>query len=188
MYSLMDPGAIQKAILEKLIRVEEQNEQIIERQNRILHHLESSTSAPHLNNSSSVFRCVAADFPVTLPLHSDLEIDSLEQYLSNETKLFQLSAYLKSLGGKNAIGKTNTALKHLISNEFATQYSFFGKRGQKRAFANLHLKEALVRAVKSTGQFTEQEIQNAIKTWLKHAPQRFARDQKNNGKNSIQTE
>lgn len=52
-------------------------------------------------------------------------------------------SYLKSLGGRNAQDKTSRILKHLISDNVASQFNFFGKRSNKRPFSSLRLQSCI---------------------------------------------
>lgn len=45
---------------------------------------------------------------------------------------------MAKIGGENVVIRTNRILKRMITDELATEYSFFGKR-QKKHFASLNL-------------------------------------------------
>lgn len=51
---------------------------------------------------------------------------------------------LSSLGGRDIPSKTNRILKYLLTDSLAKNYNFYGKRSQKIAFCNLHLRDAIV--------------------------------------------
>lgn len=103
-----------------------------------------------------------------------------------------------ALGGSDVTNSTNRMMKHILSDDVACGFSFRGKRNQKRAFSELNLKTAVISkflsrfyilqimylhacflwfsgAIKSSNKVTEKEIEDIIKVWLKHAPQRRAR-------------
>ncbi|KAI4465085.1 hypothetical protein MML48_3g00017571 [Holotrichia oblita] len=83
------------------------------------------------------------------------------------------SSYLSSLGGRDTTALTNNILKRCLTNQLACNYSFRGK-GAKKAFANLHLNRVVISAVKSKNpQCLERDIEDHIKVWLKHSPQRY---------------
>lgn len=99
--------------------------------------------------------------------------------------------YLSTIGGKDGTSLTSNILKRCLTNNLASSFSFRGK-GTKKAFVDLSLRSVVVGtfifhhcnslikiasflgAVKK--QFpglTEREIEDHIKVWLKHSPQRF---------------
>lgn len=52
--------------------------------------------------------------------------------------------YLTTLGGKDITSRVNRILKYYLADSLAESYSFFGKRNQKKAFAVLNLKKAII--------------------------------------------
>lgn len=53
-------------------------------------------------------------------------------------------SYLSSLGGKDVTAMTNNILRKILTNELGCMYSFWGKRSNKRPFADLKLKSSVV--------------------------------------------
>ncbi|KAF2891513.1 hypothetical protein ILUMI_14660, partial [Ignelater luminosus] len=81
--------------------------------------------------------------------------------------------YLSSVGVKDGTFLTNNILKRCLTNQLASSFSFRGK-GVKKPFVDLSLKSVVVGAVKKQfSGLTETEIEDHIKVWLKHLPQRF---------------
>ncbi|KAF2898976.1 hypothetical protein ILUMI_07199, partial [Ignelater luminosus] len=81
--------------------------------------------------------------------------------------------YLSSVGVENGTSLTNNILKRCLTNQLASSFSFRGK-GVKKPFVDLSLKSVVVGTVKKQfSGLTETEIEDHIKVWLKHLPQRF---------------
>ncbi|KAF5286257.1 hypothetical protein FQR65_LT12741 [Abscondita terminalis] len=114
------------------------------------------------------------DFPTNLPLIDLNALECVEEYLKKIECFSKLVSFLSSLGGKDITNTTNNILRHILSNEVACSYSYFGKRSNKKAFANLGIKRAVIDAVKSNfPPAKEKDIEDVIKVWLKHSPQRL---------------
>ncbi|XP_028131648.2 uncharacterized protein LOC114327287 [Diabrotica virgifera virgifera] len=91
---------------------------------------------------------------------------------NNNDKWKSLVSCLASLGGDTVVSRTNRILKHLITDSVAKGFNFRG-RNDKAAFNILEFYKIIIYVVKSkitTAQ--EIDIEQAIKNWLKHAPQR----------------
>ncbi|CAH0546897.1 unnamed protein product [Brassicogethes aeneus] len=123
------------------------------------------------------------DLPVQLPLITQEDVIEFEKYITNNINKILVVSYLSRLGGKDLVAKVNSILKRCIINKLACGYSFYGKRQNKHFFANLKLKTLFVEAVQSECTSTEKEVENAIKVWLKHAPQRLQLEQKKTNEN-----
>ncbi|XP_031330462.1 uncharacterized protein LOC116178993 [Photinus pyralis] len=127
----------------------------------------------HLDKKNNTYPASLPDNFPDLPCNSQNDLDILDNYLEDKENLKCLMQYLSQVGGKEVVPKVNAILRKCLSNQLASKYSFLGSRLEKKAFANLHLKEAVVGAVKlGTSVDNELRIVNAIKEWLKHAPQR----------------
>ncbi|CAG9764326.1 unnamed protein product [Ceutorhynchus assimilis] len=114
--------------------------------------------------------------PVELPLNKLGDLTLLENFLRGcENNLSSLVLYLTTIGGKDPTSKTNRILKFFITDELASYFSYLGKRN-KRPFCGLHLNDVIIRAVKkSVGNISSADVEEVIKIWLKHAPQRCAK-------------
>ncbi|CAG9812832.1 unnamed protein product [Phaedon cochleariae] len=125
------------------------------------------------------------NLPVEIPLSSNEDLNILENFLKEDQNLRNLMSYLSSLGGKDHIVQTNNCLRRLLTNEFSCQFSFMGKRGGKKAFSDLLLKKCVIGAVtKNLPQIKERDIEDAIKNWLKHSPQRYHNELLKNRRNT----
>ncbi|KAK4877662.1 hypothetical protein RN001_010168 [Aquatica leii] len=153
--------SVQGQILKHLVILREQNEQILSTLQKF-----SKETSQHITTS-------VPKFPVSLPL-SDLEnLKEFENYLLNEQNFSATSAYLSSLGGNTIASRTNRILRQLLEDRLASTYNFFGSRN-KEAFNKLQLTRLIIGSLKFTiPQITEKEVEDAIKTWLKHAPERM---------------
>ncbi|XP_018563990.1 uncharacterized protein LOC108905537 [Anoplophora glabripennis] len=152
--------ACAKRMITLLLEVREQNNKIL-----------ATITKQALTNITDF---LAPDLPVNLPVQSEEDLNELCIYLSCKANVETLAKYLSSVGGSNLSNKINNILKRCISNEVARNYNFRGRREGKRAFQDLPLKEVVIRAAKlGHPDSTEIDIENYIKVWLKHAPQRY---------------
>lgn len=53
-------------------------------------------------------------------------------------------SYFSAIGGKDVNSQVNNILRRLFTNELAKQFSFYGKRGDKKAFSTLKTKDLIV--------------------------------------------
>ncbi|KAB0800106.1 hypothetical protein PPYR_07986 [Photinus pyralis] len=140
---------------------------IKEQNNKIIDWIENQNPS-----HSTTVEEITTKFPVNFPLADVDSVSILDEYLKNEKHFTNLVTYLSSFGGKGITQKTNLILKRCISNPLATEYNFCGKRAGKHPFFELNLKNAIVATVRRSTDCTEREIEDIIKCWLKHAPQR----------------
>ncbi|KAK4876217.1 hypothetical protein RN001_012639 [Aquatica leii] len=152
-------------VLEQLLLIKEQN-------NKLLAILTAKNT-----KSASGYRI--PELSVNLPVQSKQELDSLCADLLDDNTVTELSSYFSTIGGCNLVTKVNNILKRSMSNSVAAQISFRGKTLGKQAFHDLKLKEVVVCAAKlAHPSATEKEIEDCMKIWLKHAPQRYKTDMK----------
>ncbi|XP_050301322.1 uncharacterized protein LOC126739611 [Anthonomus grandis grandis] len=118
------------------------------------------------------------NLPVELPLNSQENLQILEHYLGEEEAFNNLALYLSTLGGNGMVSCVNKILRLLLSDILATAYNFAGQRS-KQAFGTTKLNSLVIRAIQVTSPLTTKaEIENAVKTWLKHAKQRIDKKRK----------
>ncbi|RLU23883.1 hypothetical protein DMN91_004091 [Ooceraea biroi] len=156
-------GIVIKKIFSLLVDIKEQNNKILSLLNE-----KQVTSNTLAHNQ---FRL--QDLPVNLPLSTQADLDILETYLKNSQNVSTMCSYLATLGGRDITSKTNRILKYLLTDKVASNYSFYGKRMNKSPFSSLKCCSVVLQSVKSTSSHTEKEIEDVIKVWLKHAPQRI---------------
>ncbi|XP_070379305.1 uncharacterized protein [Dermacentor albipictus] len=111
----------------------------------------------------------------TLPL-IDKPFDSLDRLLAfseqlDKEKVAVLVRELMQLGGKNANAATKRMLAHLLSDELASKFSWVGRKN-KLNFSNLKASSAIIAAATQFPQGTTTIVEDAIKSWLRHAPER----------------
>lgn len=152
----------QDNFLNILLTIQEQNKQILAK----------------LNENFSSPQTESPNLPVLLPIDTLEQLEKLEKHLEVEENFKKLSTYMSSIGGKDLVSKVNGVLKKLISNGVAKYFNFYGKR-EKMPFKNLRTNAVVLQAIKTNSKgSTEKEIENIIKIWLKHAPQRDLLDSK----------
>ncbi|XP_044750694.1 uncharacterized protein LOC123311012 [Coccinella septempunctata] len=120
----------QKKVLSILFGLQEQNK-------KILQLLEQKTI-----QTSQEF-----EIPVEIPLKTEAGLEELEIFL-NEKNNFQ--AFVKKIslfGARDISAAVYSILRHLITDEVAKNFSFYGKRGGKRPFHLLKLRASVVEAV-----------------------------------------
>ncbi|GJQ68604.1 hypothetical protein Trydic_g17154 [Trypoxylus dichotomus] len=153
--------AFEHKLLESFTLIREQNEQILAILKKNHQILPRNVCMPH--------------FRVNLPVSNSEEAEILEEHLKNSEDFSSLRAYLSCLGGKDLSSRTNRILRALMTDTLASTYNFYGFRCQdtKRAFVNLQMKKVVIQAVQiSLPQSTVKDIEDSIKVWLKHAPER----------------
>ncbi|KAB0803363.1 hypothetical protein PPYR_00333 [Photinus pyralis] len=169
-----------KTLLRLLIHIKSQNDHVAKQNEAILKSLKKREVLQQSNTSYQL----PNDVPVKIPIQQLLEIPIIEEYLSEEDHLCAMSAYLSTLGGRDITTKTNTILRSVISNKVAINFSFLGTRNNKQAFTKLNLNKLIIRAVQlSTPNTPEHEINENVKVWLKHAPQRLTLENKKQKEN-----
>lgn len=119
------------------------------------------------------------DIPVEFPLESIANLQTLEEYLnSQEDSSNDLASYFSTLGGNGIPAQVNRILRMVMSDFLATHYNFAGQRN-KQAFGNTKLVNVIIRAIQiKSPSTTTVVIENAVKTWLKHAKQRMEKKHK----------
>ncbi|XP_075534571.1 uncharacterized protein LOC142568576 [Dermacentor variabilis] len=106
----------------------------------------------------------------------DKPFDSLDRLLAfseqlDKEKVAVLVRELMQLGGKNANAATKRMLAHLLSDELASKFSWVGRKN-KLNFSNLKASSAIIAAATQFPQGTTTIVEDAIKSWLRHAPER----------------
>ncbi|XP_067204586.1 uncharacterized protein [Linepithema humile] len=161
------PQKTQKQLLILLVEIKEQNTQIL-----------ALLKTKELNKVPSI---LPADIPVKFPIDTLEHVKILETYLKEDENLNTLTLYLASLGGKNITTLTNRIMKFLYTDNLAKKFSFFGKRDNKEPFSEYLLKTAVINAVKIChSDATDRCVEDILKVWLKHAPQRSKVSLQNN--------
>ncbi|XP_025269672.1 uncharacterized protein LOC105257319 [Camponotus floridanus] len=126
----------------------------------------------HSNTQGGILS-IPDDCPVEFPLKTREELQLLENYFSSRENKHAVSLFLSTLGGDTTTARTNKILKYVFTNELAKSFNFAGQKN-KEAFEKLSLKTVVVRGVQiKSPSTTEKDIEDAIKTWLKHASDRL---------------
>ncbi|XP_018576473.1 uncharacterized protein LOC108915009 [Anoplophora glabripennis] len=156
--------------IEKLIQLQERYIELhIEEQNK---QILVTISKQEKTREKSSF----PDLPVKFPVDTDNNLKILDEILRENTEIADcLCSYLSSLGGKDATNRTNRIFKYILSDEAAKNYNFYGKRTEKEAFCHFTLCSIIVQAVKISHSGTsDKDVEDIIKVWLKHAPERIS--------------
>ncbi|KAK4883183.1 hypothetical protein RN001_006502 [Aquatica leii] len=147
--------------------------QIKEQNNQILAWIRSQSTV------ALVPRSLPEKFPVSFPLRNNSHVEELENYIALKENLDSLAVFLSSLGGRDVNNRVNVILHYVFDDRLASTYNFCGKRSNKTAIKDLHLRKAIIDSIKRVStQTTEKEIDSTIKNWLKHAPERVKLSQR----------
>ncbi|CAH0546626.1 unnamed protein product [Brassicogethes aeneus] len=153
-----NPLGLELGLLRTVNYIKEQNTEIL----GIL----KKTPVPSPSSTFSL-----SGLPTELPAVSEENLKSLEKFLETEDNL---NNFVIMLHCKDVVSQTNNCLRRVLSNKLACSYSFFGKRGEKKPFSSLKFKKCLVAAIlKNIPHSKEKEVEDSIKNWLKHSPQRY---------------
>ncbi|KAJ8928268.1 hypothetical protein NQ314_019219 [Rhamnusium bicolor] len=152
-------------IIRLLAHIKEQNKEI----------LNIITERGRETSTALTSICLPNNFPIELPASTDDDVQAVEDFLKTKENINSFCSYLSTLGGgKSYILRTNKVLRQLLTDSLACKYSFFGSRKDKKAFSELLLKKVVINAIQiKSPDTTETEIEDSVKTWLKHAPQRM---------------
>ncbi|KAJ8966436.1 hypothetical protein NQ314_003534 [Rhamnusium bicolor] len=121
---------LDEKLLSLLLHVREQNNQILEILNK--------------NKSTLTDQFLPEDIPISLPLDNNEDLLKLETYLSETNNAATLTSHLSRLGGRDIDGKINLVLKRCLTNKLAPNFSFYGKRQEKKAFCELRLMKVIL--------------------------------------------
>ncbi|KAK4878757.1 hypothetical protein RN001_011263 [Aquatica leii] len=147
--------------------------QIKKQNNQILAWIRSQSTV------ALVPRSLPEKFPVSFPLRNNSYVEELENYIALKENLDSLAVFLSSLGGRDVNNRVNVILRYVFDDRLASTYNFCGKRSNKTAIKDLHLRKAVIDSIKRVStQTTEKEIDSTIKNWLKHAPERVKLSQR----------
>ncbi|CAG0902088.1 unnamed protein product [Darwinula stevensoni] len=108
-----------------------------------------------------------------LPVLDEEGLEKLELCLSDQDDREQMKRLLSALGGRSPREITGRLLQGLMADDLAVQFNFEG-RGSKHAFRDLCTFEVLIDVGMKHG-VTKAEMERAIKSWLRHAPERASR-------------
>ncbi|KAL1488600.1 hypothetical protein ABEB36_014404 [Hypothenemus hampei] len=78
-------------------------------------------------------------FPIDFPLETFENLNFFEEFVVYKKNYSNVVENFSNIGGKDPKTKTYRLLKHILKDELAQHFSFFGKRGGKKAFINLKL-------------------------------------------------
>ncbi|XP_040061776.1 uncharacterized protein LOC115326005 [Ixodes scapularis] len=113
---------------------------------------------------------------VEQPFNKLDDLFAFDKTLVNE-KAAMLVQEFRELGGKTASKATKSMLAHLLGDQLAAQFSWVGRKG-KQNFSSLRTATAIVAAGRQLPGGKD-AIEEAIKSWLRHAPERMAGKKEN---------
>ncbi|XP_064461888.1 uncharacterized protein LOC135372103 [Ornithodoros turicata] len=110
---------------------------------------------------------------IASPFGTSAQLEEFNSSL-NENKKECLVKEVAQLAGNEVGAATRTILQYLMTDEVPTEYSWKGQKG-KRKFCLLHFPGVIVQAIRRNKKLTsatKDEVEGAIKNWLRHATER----------------
>lgn len=80
------------------------------------------------------------DFAFEFPMKSLHDVYHVEQTLKDKTQIDILTAFLCTIDGRDISTKVSRILRYFFTGALASEFSFYGKRLNKRPFSDLCLK------------------------------------------------
>ncbi|KAL1426878.1 hypothetical protein MTO96_000415 [Rhipicephalus appendiculatus] len=108
---------------------------------------------------------------VVQPFNSLQELFDFDAKLTRETTTTLVREFMQ-LGGKGANCATKRILGYCLSDKLAAQFSWLGRKG-KHSFSALNIAKAVACAASKAPKGSAADIEEAVKSWLRHAPERL---------------
>ncbi|XP_040359958.2 uncharacterized protein LOC120847674 isoform X2 [Ixodes scapularis] len=137
--------------------------------------LQESERRPPAQNS-----CLPPAETPAFPLRNKDDVAALESRIVEGGYRQTLVEWLSKIGGNTTREAAVRVLRATLTDELASQYSWFGAKG-KVQFGTLQLASVLYDAVTATGAITKKDFQVTTMGWMKHARQRVEQKQKKAG-------
>ncbi|KAM7303425.1 uncharacterized protein ISCGN_013383 [Ixodes scapularis] len=166
--SILCTANISHVILRELLKLKTD---VTEIKARIQALQESERRAPAHNSSFP-----PAETPA-FPLPNKDDVAALESRIVEGGYRQTLVERLSKIGGDTTREAAVRVLRATLTDELASQYSWFGAKG-KVQFGTLQLASVLYDAVIATGAITKKDFQVTTMGWMKHARQRVEQKQK----------
>ncbi|KAK4877336.1 hypothetical protein RN001_009842 [Aquatica leii] len=161
-------------LLRQITKLQQQNDKIIKM-------LQDQREAPFYNFTK-------LKITENLPLKTLDDFNKFEDITTTwdikDKQAFML--HLQSLGGNALVSKVNNIMRHLLSDNLACKFNFYGK-GDKLPINDTKIVEIITDALLMSGNSaTKKGIEDCIKVWLRGAPQRVrVAELKENGNQTI---
>ncbi|XP_047986901.1 uncharacterized protein LOC125238336 [Leguminivora glycinivorella] len=108
------------------------------------------------------------------PIQNADELTTTELLIEKKENYDNLVSYMRTIGGRDIASKVSRLMKFCFTDQLAQQYNFYGKRSNKKPFCQLRLRDCIVEGVvTTTSGSTAKDVEDSIKIWLKHAPERL---------------
>lgn len=120
-------------------------------------------------SSLSVAPCAAP--VIEQPFSSLEELLAFDEKLDKEASNTLVNEFVQ-LGGSDGNWATKRILAYCMTDEVAAQFSWMGRKG-KRSFSALKIAKVVKVAASKAPNSTPVIIEAAVKSWLRHAPERL---------------
>ncbi|CAH1153704.1 unnamed protein product [Phaedon cochleariae] len=107
----------------------------------------------------------------SFPINDEATLETVESYLIIDENFQNAVPELANIGGHNVYDFVKRAMTFLVTNKFASKYSFLGRK-QKGSFSILKLSELLIKAANHSKKADRKEVEEAISKWLRRANER----------------
>ncbi|XP_054920056.1 uncharacterized protein [Dermacentor andersoni] len=107
---------------------------------------------------------------IECPFRSLEDFMAFDESLDKE-KTASLVREFTDLGGRNASAATKRILAYTLHDDLATLFSWVGRKG-KLSFSSLKTTAAIIVAARRMTEGSTNDIEDTIKSWLRHAPER----------------
>ncbi|XP_025266538.1 uncharacterized protein LOC105249811 isoform X2 [Camponotus floridanus] len=159
----------------KLSSIEEQERLLNNRIDIMLRKLEKCFSCEEILDKQIAEESLMDNFPIDNIEDLEKFEKSLKDNIINRKELIK---QLSSIGGNNIKGITFNLLRVLMSDKLASTFSYVGGK-KKRIFYDLQLRKIIFNVVRLRfAEATEYCISEPIKSWLRHANERYLKKNK----------
>ncbi|KAJ3646604.1 hypothetical protein Zmor_024185 [Zophobas morio] len=134
-----------------------------------------SDKVSNLERASNLANEEKTEIDDMLPIQNKTDFDELEDYLSLPEKADFFKILLSQIGGNGYKDNVGRVLKRIFSNEFATNCSWLGHRGNFRLAGTKAMN--IVKEIILKAHFVrEKQVEQCCSEWIRHSRQRLKRE------------
>ncbi|XP_063919400.1 uncharacterized protein LOC135134607 [Zophobas morio] len=133
----------------------------------------------NMERSSNLTNEEKTEIDDMLPIKNKTDFDELEDYHCLPKKADFFKRLLSQIGGNGYKDNVGCVLKNIFSNEFATNCSWLGQRGNFRLAETKAIN--IVKEIILKAHFVrEKEVEQCCSEWIRHSKQRLKREKATN--------
>ncbi|KAG5861304.1 hypothetical protein JTB14_003549 [Gonioctena quinquepunctata] len=116
------------------------------------------------------------EFIFLVPTDSLASFENFEGLIENKREYEKFVTYLQKIGGNTVYDCVKRIHSRILADEIAFEYNWHGLKG-KKSFKDSFLAKATIEAIMRNKHIvaSEKNIEEAIKSWLRHAKDRWLR-------------